>query len=219
MISHLKSGWPDVIIRMKLILCWGNWKICLFLIIVWVECRSTCQKFQNFSFKFDSISLFLTVAKKFSWLCLGFLMAINTLGFCKAVAHQLTLLSGLRSLAERHYGHLKCDYSGSFQQTIWGFLHRKQWCGWVAWKNTFNIKHYSSVFLPSLFPQASSKVFEGDWPGRARAIWRSHYLLQWHCWLHHTLQIQHPYGGGRYAEWYLQELWPHSWPSRCLQGD
>lgn len=29
---------------------------------------------------------------------------------------------------------------------------------------------YLSVFLPLLFPQASSKVFEGDWPGRARAI-------------------------------------------------
>lgn len=29
---------------------------------------------------------------------------------------------------------------------------------------------YSSVFLRSLFPQASSKIFEGDWSGRARAI-------------------------------------------------
>lgn len=31
---------------------------------------------------------------------------------------------------------------------------------------------YSSVFLRSLFPQASSKIFEGDWSGRARAIWK-----------------------------------------------
>lgn len=37
---------------------------------------------------------------------------------------------------------------------------------------------YLSVFLLFLFPQASSKVFEGDRPGRARAIRRSNYLLQ-----------------------------------------
>lgn len=41
---------------------------------------STYQEVQNFSFKFDSISLFLTLTKKLSCLGLSFLMISHTLG-------------------------------------------------------------------------------------------------------------------------------------------